>query len=344
MKRAGRWIGAAASAALAAMAAPGAQAQSVAEFYRGKVVRMVIGIEPGTAYDLYARLVVKHMPKYIPGEPTMIAQNMAGAGSLNAYNYIYNVAPRDGTVLGNGHRFVPIMPLVELPGAMFDAKKFTYVGSANREVDLCIARTDSGVATIDDLRKRELIVGTTGAGAELTTFYGSINSMLGAKLKVVTGYRSQNDLYLAIERGEIQGRCGGSYLNLMAEHSHWLPDKLVNLVMQIGLTKDRAIPDVPSLLDLVSDARDRDALQLMLAPSEMGRPFVAPPDVPANRAEALRSAFMQAMKDPALLADAKQQLLDIDPISGAQMAALIARIYASSEPVVARAKSLASGK
>ncbi len=321
-----------------------ARAQSVADFYRGKTVRMIIGIEPGTAYDLYARLVTRHVGKYIPGNPTVIPQNMAGAGSLTAYNYIYNVAPRDGTALGTGHRFVPLMPLLGLPGAQFEGPKFTFVGSANREVDICMIRADSGVATLDDWRKKEVLVGTTGGGAELTTFYSSIASMLGAKMRVVVGYRSQNDLYLAIERGEIQGRCGGSWLNLVSEHGHWIDKKLVNIVMQIGLDKDRALPDTPLFTDLVTDPGDKQALRLMLSPNEMGRPYVAPPDVPADRAAALREAFDRAMKDPDLLEEAKKQLLDIDPVSGQRMSELVSEAYAAPAGVIARARALVSGK
>ena len=324
-------------------AAPAA-AQPVADFYRGKQLRMIIGIEPGTAYDLYARLVTRHMGKYIPGNPTIIPQNMPGAGSLNAYNYIYNVAPKDGTAFGTGHRFVPLMPLLGLPGAQFDGAKFTYIGSANREVDICMIRTDSGVTTLDQWKQREVMVGTTGGGAELTTFYGTIASMLGMKMKVVTGYRSQNDLYLAIDRGEIQGRCGGSYLNLMSAHGHWMEQKLVNIVMQIGLSKDPALPQVPLITDLVTNARDRAALQLMLSPNEMGRPFVAPPDVPADRAQALRDAFDKATHDRELIEEGKRQLLDIDPITGQRMAELVASAYAAPADVVERARALVAGK
>ena len=305
---------------------------------------MIIGIEPGTAYDLYARLVTRYIGKYLPGNPTVLPQNMAGAGSLTAYNYIYNVAPRDGTAIGTGHRFVPLMPLLGLPGAQFDGTKFTYIGSANREVDICMIRRDSGVASLDDWRKKEVIVGTTGGGAELTTFYSSISNMLGAKMRIVVGYRSQNDLYLAIERGEIQGRCGGSYLNLMSEHGHWMDQKLVNVVMQIGLGKDKALPNTPLITDLVTDAGDQQALRLMLSPNEMGRPYVAPPEVPADRAAALREAFDKAMRDADLLDEAKKQLLDIDPISGQRMSDLVASAYAAPESVIARARALVAGK
>lgn len=315
-----------------------------AHFYKGKTVRVVIGTEPGTAYDLYARLVVRHIGKYIPGEPAVIAQNMPGAGSLNAYNYLYNVAPRDGTTFGIGHRFVPLMPLLGLPGALFDGRRFTYIGSANREVDVCMARTDSGIRSIEDLRVRELLVGTTGSGAELTTYYGTIRKLLGGKLRVVSGYRSQNDLYLAIERGEIQGRCGGSYLNLTSEHPHWLPDRFVTLWMQIGQRKDRAIPNVPLILDLVKDPEDRQALDLMLSPNSMGRPFVAPPEVPQDRAKALRDSFNKAMRDPDLLAEAKAQSLDIDPITGEEMSRLIENAYAAPKEPLERARALVGGK
>jgi tripartite-type tricarboxylate transporter receptor subunit TctC len=321
-----------------------AHAEAVGDFYRGKTVRLVIGFEPGTAYDLYARLLARNIGKHLPGAPTVVPQNMAGAGSLNAYNYTFNVAPRDGTVFGTGHRFVPLMPLFDLPGARFEADKFTYIGSANKEVDICVARADSGIEKPADLQARELLVGTTGAGAELTTFYATIRRTLGAKLKVISGYKSQNDLFLAIERGEIQGRCGGSYSSVLSEHPDWITQRFIKVWMQIGLQKDRQLPQVPILSELIKDGTDRRAVELMVSPNSMGRPFFGPPDVPEARVFALRAAFDASMMDPELLAEAGKQNLEINPIGGQDMLRLVAEAYRTSKEIVERAKSLVNSQ
>ena len=336
-----RWTGLVASIAAGALLAPlGAAAEPVEDFYKGKQIRLIIGTEPGTSYDAYARTLARHMGDHLPGKPTFVPQNMPGAGSLNTYNHIYNVAPRDGSTLGTGHRFVPLMPLLAMPGPKFDASKFLYVGSINREVDICIARADSGIRSVDDLKAKELMVGTTGAGAELTTFYATLGRMIGAKLKVITGYRSTNDLYLAVQRGEIQGRCGDSYANFLNHFPGVEKTREVNPILQIGLVKDPAIPSVPWLLDLVRDDADHKALELMLAPSDMGRPYVGPPEVPADRAAALRAAFDATVRDPVVVAELKKQTLEVNPLSGRQMEELVANAYRTPEPIVARARAL----
>jgi len=320
-----------------------ADAQPAAEFYPGKQLRIIVGTEAGTFFDAYARLLVRHMGQYIPGQPSLLAQNMPGAGSLTAYNHIYNVAPRDGTVFGIGHRAVPLMPLFGIEGPKFEARKFNYIGSMNREDDVCITRDDSGIRAIQDLKTRELMVGTTGRGAELTTFYATISAMLGARLKVITGYRSTNDLYLAVERGEIQGRCGGSYANVLADRPQLMKDGKIRVFLQIAPEPNPKIAEIPSLLDLVSD-EDKPVLQLMLAAHPMGRPFVAPPEVPADRIAILRTAFDAAMKNSGLLADARKQNLDLSPVTGAEMAAIIERAYQAPAAVVAKAKVLVGGQ
>jgi tripartite-type tricarboxylate transporter receptor subunit TctC len=320
------------------------RADPVEDFYRGKQVRMFIGTEAGTSYDAYARTLARHMPEHLPGKPTFVAQNMPGAGSLNTYNHLYNIAPRDGSAFGTGHRFVPLMPLLAMPGPKFEASKFLYIGSINREVDTCIARADSGVRSVDDLKTHEWMVGTTGAGAELTTFYATIQRMLGVKLKVITGYRSTNDLYLAIQRGEIQGRCGDSYASFLNHFPGVERTKEVNVILQIGLIRDPGIPQVPSLIDLVRDENDKQALLLMLAPSDMGRPYIGPPEIPADRAAALRAAFDATVKNPIFIAEIRKQTLEVNPLGGAEMEALVARAYQTPEPIVARARALVNGE
>jgi tripartite-type tricarboxylate transporter receptor subunit TctC len=316
-----------------------AAAQPAGEFFPGKQLRVLVGTEAGTFFDSYARLLVRHMGKHIPGQPSLLAQNMPGAGSLTFYNHLYNVAPKDGTVFGIGHRAVPLMPLLGIEGPKFEAHKFNFIGSMNNEDDVCIVRDDSGIRTVQDLKTKELMVGTTGRGAELTTFYATIQSMLGAKLKVITGYRSTNDLYLAVERGEIQGRCGGSYANVVADRPQLVAEGKILVVLQIAPQPNPKIANVPSLLDLVS-AEDRPVLELMVSAHPMGRPFIAPPDVPADRVAVLRKSFGAMMKDPGLLADAQKQNLDMSAVTGAEMAAIIEKAYRTPEPIIAKARQL----
>lgn len=317
-----------------------ANAQDVGDFYKGKQIRMVIGLGAGEAYDVYARLLARHMPKHIPGNPTIIPQNQPGAGSLNAINSLYNTAARDGTVIGTGHRFVPMMPLLQMDGVMFDPLKFTYIGSMNREIGVCIAMKEAGIRTLEDMRTKEFVVGTTGAGAELTNFTATLRSMLGVKLKVIVGYRTSLDINAAMEKGELQGRCGVSYGSVKTTRPQWLANKEIDIQIQLGLSKEKDLPDVPLLGDLVSNPQDRQALELMLAPSEMGRPFLGPPDVPRDRVAALRAAFDASMKDTALLQEAEKQRLEIGPLSGAEMEALVVRLYKAPAPVVERARAL----
>jgi tripartite-type tricarboxylate transporter receptor subunit TctC len=317
-----------------------AAATDVGDFYKGKQIRLVIGLGAGEAYDVYARLLARHIPRHIPGNPTIIPQNQPGAGSLNAINSLYNTAARDGTVIGTGHRFVPMMPLLNIEGAKFDPLKFSYIGSMNREIGICIAMKTAGIRTIEDMKAREFVVGTTGAGAELTNFTATLKSMLGVKLRVITGYRTSLDINAAMERGELQGRCGVSYGSLKTTRPQWVANKEVDIQIQLGLTKEKELPDVPLLTELVPNPQDRQALELMLAPTEMGRPFMGPPELPPERLAALRAAFDASMKDAAFLEDAGKLRLDVAPLTGAEMEALVKRLYKAPAPVVERARAL----
>ncbi|HWG03619.1 MAG TPA: hypothetical protein VG271_01270 [Beijerinckiaceae bacterium] len=321
-----------------------AAADPIADFYRGKKVEVMIGFGSGEAYDTYARILAKYMQKYLPGNPLFVPEDMPGAGSLNAANTIYNIAPKDGTAFGTTHRFVPLMPLLGVQGPKFDPLKYTYIGSMNRENTLCISWKGSGIDTIQDAVTHEFTVGTTGAGAELTTFNSTLSHLLGLRLKVVSGYQTSLEVDLAMSRGEVQGRCGVSYGTLKNTEPDWLANNKVDILLQLGLSKDPELPNVPLFGDLVKDQRDRQALQLMLAPAEIGRPFFGPPDIPAERTAALRTAFDAATKDPQLIEEAAKQRLGVSPVSGADMQALIERAYRSPQPVIDRARALvASG-
>lgn len=311
------------------------------DFYRGKQLRLIIGVGPGEAYDIYARLLARHMPRHLPGRPTIIPQNQTGAGSLTAINSLYNRAARDGTVFATGNRFVPMMPLLSMDGALFDPLALTYIGSMNRETGICLAIKVAGFHTIDDMRKREIIVGTVGAGAELTHFTSTLRQVLGLKMRLIAGYRTSNDINTAMDQGELDGRCGVSYSGLKTTRPDWLADDAVDIQLQLGLRKDKELPDTPLLIDLVTDTRDRQALELLLAPAEMGRPFFGPPHLPPKRLAALRAAFDASMTDEGLLRDAEKQKLDITPMSGADMAALVVRLYQAPASIVERAHVLA---
>lgn len=312
-----------------------------AEFYQGKQVRLIIGVGPGETYDIYARLLARHMPRHLPGHPTIIPQNQVGAGGLTAINSLYNRAPRDGTVFATGNRFLPMMPLLSMDGALFDPLELTYIGSMNRETGICLATKVAGFHTVDDIKKREIIVGTVGAGAELTHFTSTLRQLLGLKMKLIAGYRTSNDINIAMDQGELDGRCGVSYSGLKTTRPDWLANETVDILLQLGLRKDKELPDTPLIIDLVTDSQDRQALELLLAPAEMGRPFFAPPHLPPTRLTALRAAFDASMTDPALRQEAAKQRLDITPMSGADIAALVARFYQTPAPVVERARVLA---
>ena len=330
------------SLAVLAGGMPPAAAQEAADFYRGKQITLLIGLGAGETYDLYARLLARHLSRHIPGEPLIIPSNKPGAGSLNAVNALYNTAAKDGTVIATGHRFVPLMPLLGLPGTQFDALKFNYIGSMARETGLCIARKDSGIRSMADTKTQEFMVGTTGAGSELTTFNATMSKMLDARLKVVRGYLTSTEIDLAIERGELQGRCGVSFGSLRVNKPEWLENNYVTVLIQLGLVKHPELPDVPLLGDLVSNKDDRDALEVMLAPANMARPFFAPPGVPPDRVEILRKAFDAAMSDPALIEDAARQRLELMPMTGAEMQAAFAKLHALPQPVLERARALAN--
>ena len=313
---------------------------AIAEDYNGgKPVTLVIGEPPGGGYDGYARLLARHIGRHIPGEPTIVPQNMPGAGSLNAMNYLYNVAPKDGGTFGMVQRFVVIMPLLDMQGAKFAPDKMSAIGSMDQDVGVCIVRREFKLGALDELKSRQMIVGTEGGATDLTTFTNAIQKILGWKLKTVSGYHGTQEINLAIDRGEIDGRCGVSYSSLVRT-TNFLKDKRVDIFLQLATRKDPELPQVPLLMDLAPNAQDRSALELLLAPSAVARPFFLPPGVPAERARTLRAAFDATMKDPEFLADAKQQKANIRPYAGAEMQSFIERIYRLRPEVVTRAKEL----
>jgi tripartite-type tricarboxylate transporter receptor subunit TctC len=323
--------------AFALIATP-ASADAVSDFYSGKTVTVFVGYSAGGGYDTYARTVARHIGKHIPGNPSVIVKNRPGAGSMLLTNELYNILPKDGTVIGIIGRGLPMEPLFGTPEAKYDPSKFTWLGSTNNEVSVCVSWHTSKVKKWEDLLTTPLIVGGTGPGADTDTFPRIMNNVLGTKLKLVTGYPGGNDVLLAMERGEVEGRCGYSWSSAKARKADWLAEGKMNILVQMSTGKHEDLPNVPLIMDLAKSQADKDALELIYARQEFGRPFLAPPGIPADRAEALQAAFMETMKDPEFLEDAKKQDLEINPVSGKRVGELIAKIYKAPKEVVMLAK------
>ena len=325
--------------ALAALAVP-AKAQSAAEFYQGKSLDLQIGYSVGGGYDLYARLLARHLGKHIPGNPTVVPKNMEGAGSLRLANWLYSAAPRDGTVIGATSRGAAFDPLLNQSGAQFDASKFSWIGSANNEVSVCVALQTSGIASFDDLLTKPLTIGSTGVGDDTYQFPALVNAVLGSKFKIVTGYPGGNDITLALERGEVQGRCGWSWSSIKATRLDWVESKKIIVLVQMSLSKHPELPDVPLVMDLAKTDEERQIFKLIFARQVMGRPYLAPPGVPADRVAALRQAFTDTMTDKEFLSDTEQNKFEINPVNGEQLDALVKEIYRTPAEVTKKAAAI----
>jgi tripartite-type tricarboxylate transporter receptor subunit TctC len=319
------------------LAQPAAYAQSPAEFYKGRNVELYIGYSVGGAYDLYARVLARHLSKHIPGSPTIIPKNMEGAGSLRLANWLYNVGAKDGSVLATIGRGTAFDPLLGSKGAQFRADKFTWIGSANNEVSVCVAWKTSGITDFEDMLSRELIVGGTGQAADTDQFPRILNGVLGTKFRIVTGYPGGNDVTLAMERGEVKGRCGWSWSSVLSTHKRWIEDKSITVLVQLSLNKHPDLPDVPLVMDFAKSEDQQQMFKLIFARQVMGRPYLAPPDVPKDRAEALRKAFMDTMKDNEFLADAEKSQLEINPVDGAEVEKLVKELYQTPKPLADKA-------
>ena len=313
---------------------PGARAQSVAEFYKGKSVDLDIGYSVGGGYDLYARLIARRLGEHIPGNPNVVPKNVEGAGSLRLANYLYTAAPKDGTVIGAISRGAAFDPLFNENGADFDASKFSWIGSANNEVSVCVALTSSGITRFDDLYTMPLTIGSTGSGDDTYQFPALLNAVLGTKFKIVTGYPGGNDVTLALERGEVQGRCGWSWSSLKATRLNWVLRKRIVVLVQLSLSKHPDLPNVPLIMDLAKTDEQRAIFRMIFARQTMGRPYAAPPGLPEDRLAALRKAFMDTMTDKEFLYDADQNKFEINPVDGDQLEALVKEVYRTPSDVL----------
>jgi tripartite-type tricarboxylate transporter receptor subunit TctC len=265
---------------------------------------------------------------------------MEGAGGLRLANWIYNVAPKDGTAIGTFGRGIPFDPILGGKSAQFDANKFGWIGSMNDEVSICAAWNTAGIQSFGELTSKELIVGGTGATADSDLFPKVINGVLGTKMKVISGYPGGNDITLAMQRGEVRGRCGWSWSSIKTSHQDWVRDKTLNLLVQLSLEKHPDLPNVPLVMDFATTEEQKQILRLVFARQVMGRPFTAPPGIPDDRLAALREAFMNTMKDPELLAEAEKAQLEITPVTGETIQKLVRDVYATPPEIAEKAAAL----
>jgi tripartite-type tricarboxylate transporter receptor subunit TctC len=321
------WLAVRGAAALLMAMPVAAGAQGAAESFKGRTVDIYTGYTVGGGYDLYTRLLARHIGAHLPGNPTVVPKNMEGAASLRLANWLYTAAPKDGTALGTIGRGTALDPLLGQPGAQFDGTRFTFIGSMNDEVSICVAWHTVPIKTFDDMMRREFLVGGTGPGDDTIQFPKVLVGVLGAKLKIITGYPGGNDAVLAMERGELQGRCGWSYSSVKAAHPDWLAEKKIAILLQFGLAKHPELPDVPLITDLAKSEDQLRLLKFVFARQVMGRPYLAPPGVPPATVATLRRAFMETMADKAFLADAERAKFEINPVPGERIQQLVAELY-----------------
>ena len=320
-------------AVLALLATLPASAQS--EYFAGKTVRMIIGLGAGGGYDLWARMIVRHIGKHLPGNPTVIAQNMEGAGSFRAANHMQSVAPRDGTAIALIARDAPLGPITGNPGAQFDPTAFSWLGTPTTETNVCLAHSRSPVKTVQDLLHTELLVGDNGPGTGTGTYPRALNALLGTKFKPVRGYKTSVDVQLAMERGEVEGYCE-SLESVLGKRPDWISSGTVNVLLQGGGAPHADLKGVPFVPDLAKSADDRKAIEFLYAGQGIGRPFFAPPGVSSQVLRMLREGFDKTMTDPEFVAEVRQRKMTLEPVNGEGLEALIRKIYATPRPIVDR--------
>jgi len=314
-----------------------ARADDAAEFYKGKQINWILSAGEGGGYSSYARAFAPYLSAHLPGKPNIVVQNMPGGGGIRAMNHLYSVAPKDGTTIGLVHSSVPFAPLYGIGGAQFDPREMNWIGSIATASSMCVAWHASGIKSWQDLFEKEFIVGGTGAGSRMETLPKMINELFGTKIKIISGYKGGNEVFLAMERGEVHGRCGGLIASIRSTRPDWFPEKKVVVPVTIAIRRNPLFPDVPAIIEYAKEERVKQILQLVLTPQAMDRPILAPPGVPAERVKALRNAFHAAVNDPGFLAEAKKQGLEVDEVSGEEVADLIKGAFAVPKDIIAAA-------
>lgn len=320
---------------LLALCASPALAQSP---YEGKTVTIVTSTGVGGVYDLTARVIARHMGRYIPGHPNLIVQNMPGGGNVLATNYMFNIAPKDGLTIASIHNAMPLYQVLDGRGVRFDAARFNWLGSTGSENEVILVWRTTGITSIKDAMEREVVLGTTGSGSGLTIIPTAMNNVLGTRFKLVIGYKTSEDINLALERGEVEARAFGIN-SIMAQHADWLAARKVVILAQAGVRRDKDLPDVPLLIELAATAEQRAVLKLISAPAGLGHPYLAPPGVPAERLAMLRTAFAATLSDEKFLAEVGKLQIAIDPLSAQETGTIVADTVNAAPEVVAKAKA-----
>jgi tripartite-type tricarboxylate transporter receptor subunit TctC len=326
-----------ATVALATLARPSLAADPVADFYRGKTISVYIGVGPGGEYDTIARLVARHIGRYIPGHPTLVAQNMIGASGLKLMNYLATIAPEDGTVIGMIQEGLPSFQAVGMPGVQYDVAKFNWLGAIAPIDETIGVWHATGVTNMAGARRKDIITGATAHGSITYTFPALLNELFGTRFKLVTGYTSGPQINLAMERGEVEAR-DNTWSSWKVTEAAWLRERKISIIVQSGPRAPDL--DAPLVSDLTQNPDDRRLIDLVLSGCALGRPFTITPGVPPERVAALRTAFDQTMKDPQFLAEAKALHFEVDPVRGVDMQRTAERILAVPRSVAARAKRL----
>jgi tripartite-type tricarboxylate transporter receptor subunit TctC len=334
------WLVRAVSCALASplVARASAQPASDSGFYKGKTIALITSTGVGGTYDVVARLIARHMPRYIPGNPTMIVENMPGGGNVLATNYMYNIAPKDGTAIATIHSAMPLQQVLNSGGIRYDADKFDWLGSTGPQNEVILVWHTAGIKTIAQATEKEIILGGTGAGAGIVLLPAVVNNLLGTKFKIVSGYRSSEDINLGMERGEVQARAF-SIGSITSQHPDWISDHKADFLVQSGTRRDKALPDVPLLTELAKNDEQRQIAKLVASPPALGQPYVAPPGVPADRLATLRNALAATFRDPGFLADAAKIRFTIEPMSADEVGQIVHDTVNAPPVIVAKAKT-----
>jgi tripartite-type tricarboxylate transporter receptor subunit TctC len=323
---------------LAALAAWTGASLAQADFYQGKTITLVTSTGPGGTYDLVARLIARHMPRHIPGQPAMIVQNMPGGGNILATNFMYNIAPKDGTTIATIHSAMPLHQILDGRGVRYDVSKFNWLGSTGPENELILVWHTAGIKTIQDAIEREVVLGGTGAASGIVIIPRAMNNLLGTKFKIVTGYKTSEDINVAMQRGEVQARAF-SLGSVFTQHPDWIKEKKIAVLAQAGSSRAKELPAVPLLTELARTEDQRSVLKLFSSAPAFGKLYVAPPGVPPDRLAILRNAFDATMKDKAFLAEADKLRVDIEPMSADEVAQLIRELINAPPDILDKAKA-----
>ena len=318
------------------------RADPIEDFYRNRQIDMIIGYSPGGTYDLYARLVARFLGDFIPGKPRVVPRNMPGAGSRLAAGWVYNLGPKDGTVIATGDQSLAVEQAMGDKSLSIDVSKFNYIGNPAADNNTTAAWAETGIKTLDDAKLKEVPTGATG-GSTSSQYPKAMNALLGTQFKIITGYPGGNDINLALEKGEVAVRGSNAWGAWKATRPDWLRNKKINILVQIGLSKAPDLPDVPLLIDLAKNEDDRAVLKLLSAPTTIGRPLYVAPGVPPERVKALRDAFQKMVKDPTFIEAAAKENFELNPVSGEEMQKIVADIIATPKPIADRLQQIIGG-